>query len=85
MSSRPLLPTRFSGQWTAMAKALLAADALVDGYAENVFSHVSIAETGYPINSGTDLSSAIVSVKHRTSTEEGYGHPTMKLDHTDGQ
>lgn len=79
------LPARFSDQWTARVKALLAADALLDGCEENVFSHVSIAETGYTIDSGTDLSSAIVSVKHRTSTEEGYGYLTMELDYTDGQ
>lgn len=92
-----LLPALFSGEWSDGAGALLAADAQVDCYGENVLADVSVAGIDYAIAGvsivGTDCTvdsdaappSVTVSVRHRVGTETGYVRLIMELDYADGQ
>nr|WP_326185218.1 hypothetical protein [uncultured Oscillibacter sp.] len=64
---------------------LLAEDAVVDAYGEDVSGDVSVAAVDYAPDDDQSPASAVVSVKHRTSTEEGYDYLTMELDYTDGR
>ena len=64
---------------------LLAENAVVGGYGEDVSADISVAAINYVPNDDQTPTSAVVSVKHRTSIEEGYDYLTMELDYTNGQ
>lgn len=74
----------FSDQISTVSD-LLAEDAVVDGYGEDVSEDVSVAAIDYVPDDGQTPTSALVSVKHRTNLEEGYDYLTMELDYTGGQ
>ena len=74
-----LLPAVFSGNWTAEAERLLAEDAMVSGYPEDVSAMVSVSAVDISPDSGEAPSSATVSVRHRLSSEEPYDYVTMEL------
>lgn len=61
---------------------LLAENVMVDGYGEDVSGDISVAAIDYAPDNDQAPTSAVVSVKHRTSTEEGYDYLTMELTYT---
>lgn len=65
--------------------ALLAEDAVVDGYGKDVSGDISVAAIDYAPDDDQAPASAVVSVKYRASLEEGYDYLTMELDYADGQ
>lgn len=67
------------------AANLLAENAVVDGYGRDVSGDVSVAAIDYAPDNDQAPTSAMVSVKHRTSPEEGYNYLTMELTCTGGQ
>lgn len=80
-----LLPAVFSNEWTPEARALLAEGAQVDLYEEDVSGYVSIA--GVDITADDDLSpsSAVVSVRHRISSEDSMTYVTIGLRYAEGR
>lgn len=66
---------------------LLAEDAWVDTYGENVWKSLSVISVDYAPDNDQDPTSAIVSVKHRLNLDEGesYSYLTMKLIRRDSQ
>lgn len=66
------------------AEDLLAPDAEVYGYDEDVSGWVSIASIDYSVSNGT-ADTVIVSVKHRMGGEDSYTFLTMEMTYLDGQ
>lgn len=64
---------------------LLAPDAWVGGYEEDVTGLVSVGGIDYSVDAGTGYRSAVVSVKHRLGAEEPYSYLTMELTRTDSR
>ena len=79
-----LLPAAFSNDWTE-AGGLLAEDAQVFSYQENVSAQVSISAVDISPSDSEAPSSATVSVRHRLSTEEPYDALIIELYQIDGQ
>lgn len=79
-----LLPAAFSNDWTE-AEGLLAEDAQVFSYQENVSAQVSISAVDISPSDSEAPSSATVSVRHRLSTEEPYDALIIELYQIDGQ
>lgn len=79
-----LLPAVFSNDWTAAA-GLLAEDARVSAYQEDVSDQASVSAVDISPDSDEDPSAAAVSVRHRLSGEEPYDLLTIELIQTDGQ
>lgn len=80
-----LLPAVFSGRWTPETEALLAEDARVCAYEEDVSDRVSIAGVDISTDDDRAPSSAGVSVRHRLSAEEPMDYVTMELTCADGR
>ena len=80
-----LLPAVFSNQWTPEAKALLAEDAWVCGYEEDVSGYVSVAGVDISTDDDQAPTSAEVSVRHRLSAEEAMVYVTMELVFQEGR
>lgn len=64
---------------------LLAEGASVNGYGADVSGEISVASMDYMPDNDQEPSSATVSVKCRTNTEEGYDYLTMELCRTGGK
>lgn len=66
---------------------LLAEDAWVDTYGENVWKSLSVISVDYAPDNDQDPASAIVSIKHRLNLDEGesYSYLTMRLIRRDSQ
>lgn len=79
-----LMEAIFSNRLDTISE-LLSENAVVDGYGEDVSGDISVAAINYVPDDDQTPTSAVVSVKHRTSTEEGYDYLTMELDYTNGQ
>ena len=73
-----LLPAVFSNDWTA-AGGLLTEDARVSAYQEDVSDQVSISAVDISPDSDEEPSTAVISVRHRLSSEEPYDTLTMEL------
>lgn len=80
-----LLPAVFSDRWTPEAKELLAEDAQMCGYEEDVSGWVSISAVDIAVDGGLDPASAVVSVRHRLGGEEPAGCLIMELSRQDGR
>lgn len=80
-----LLPAVFCDNWTPEAQALLAEDASVDLYGEDVSGDVSIAGVDIIPDDDQTPSSAVVSVRHRISTEDSMTYVTMLLNYVEGR
>lgn len=79
-----LMPAVFSNDWTA-AKDLLAEDAQVSGYQEDVSDQVSISAMDISPDDDETPTAAVVSVRHRLSAEEPYDYLTIELSQINGQ
>lgn len=79
-----LMKAIFSDQISTVPD-LLAEDAAVYGYGEDVSGDISVAAIDYTPDDDQSPVSAVVSVKHRISTEDSYNYLTMELDYTGGQ
>ncbi len=81
-----LFPALLSNDLSGVSD-LLAADADVDAYHEDVWESLTIASVDYAPDDDRDPASATVSVKHRLNLEEGesYNYLTMELIRRDGQ
>ncbi len=79
-----LMKAIFSDQISTVPD-LLAEDAAVYGYGEDVSGDISVAAIDYTPDDDQSPASAVVSVKHRISTEDSYNYLTMELDYTGGQ
>lgn len=79
-----LLPAVFSNDWTPAA-GLLAEDARVSAYQEDVSGQVSVAAVDISPDSDEAPSTAVVSVRCRLSGEEPYDTLAMELIQTGGQ
>ena len=81
-----LFPALFSNDLSGVSD-LLAEDADVDAYDENVWDSLTIASVDYAPENDQDPASAVVSVKHRLNLEEGesYNYLTMELIRQGGQ
>lgn len=80
-----LLPAAFSDDWTPEARALLAEDASVDLYGEDVSGTVSIAGVDITADDDRNPASAVVSVRHRIGSEDSMTHVTMTLRYAEGR
>lgn len=83
-AAQRLMDAVFSGRLEDVSD-LLAEGAVVDGYGEDVSGDVSVAAVDYAPDDDQAPTSAVVSVKHRISTEDSYNYLTMELDYVDGQ
>lgn len=63
----------------------LAQDAQTSTYGTDLMDDVSIASVDYRVRSEENLLSAVVSVKHRISTEDSYNYLTIELTYTAGR
>lgn len=79
-----LMKAIFSDQISTVPD-LLAEDTAVYGYGEDVSGDISVAAIDYTPDDDQSPISAVVSVKHRISTEDSYNYLTMELDYTGGQ
>lgn len=81
-----LFPALFSDDLSGVS-GLLAENAQVDAYGEDVWEHLTVASVDYALDNDQDPSSAMVSVKHRLNLEEGesYSYLTMELIRQNGQ
>ena len=79
-----LLPAVFSNDWTA-ADHLLTEGARISAYQEDVSDQVSISAVDISPDSDEDPSAAVVTVRHRLSTEEPFELLTIELVQTGGQ
>lgn len=79
-----LMKAIFSDQISTVPD-LLAEDAAVYGYGEDISGDISVAAIDYTPDDDQSPVSAVVSVKHRISTEDSYNYLTMELDYTGGQ
>ena len=70
---------------TESVSDLLAEDAEIDLYGEDVWPDVTVASVDYAPDSDRDPSRCTVWVKHRTGGEEPYDYLTMELMFQDGQ
>lgn len=80
-----LLPAVFSNTWTPETRALLAEGAAVDLYDEDVSGYVSIAGVDITADDDRSPSSAVVSVRHRISSEDSMTYVTMRLRYAEGR
>lgn len=83
-AAQRLMKAIFSGRLEDVSD-LLAENAVVDGCGEDVSGDISVAAVDYAPDNDQAPASAVVSVKYRTSLEEGYDYLTMELDCTGGQ
>ena len=79
-----LLSAVFSNDWTETG-GLLAEDAQVFGYQENVSAQMSISAIDVSASDSEDPTSVTVSVRHRLSTEEPIDELIIELYRIDGQ
>lgn len=61
---------------------ILAQDAMISTYEEDVTEDVGIASIDYSLSGDENPTAAVVSVKHRISTEDSYNHLTIELTYT---
>lgn len=80
-----LLPAAFSGRWTPEAEALLAENASVDLYGEDVSGDVSVAGVDITADDDQEPASAMVSVRHRLGSEDSMTYVTMNLRYGEGR
>ncbi len=80
-----LMPALFSNEWPPEAEALLAEGAQVDLYGEDVSGYVSIAGVDITADDDQAPSSAVVSVRHRISSEDSMTYVTMMLKYAEGR
>lgn len=71
-------PAFFSGR-TSQLGEMLTPDAQICTYGVDVSDEVGIASIDYNISGGESPTAAIVSVKHRISTEDSYNYLTIEL------
>lgn len=83
-TSQRLMEAAFANDMEPVAD-LLAPDAWVEAYGEDVGGIASVGGFDYSIDAETGYTSAVVSVKHRLSAEEMYSYLTMKLSREDGR
>lgn len=81
--SRRLMEAVFADDLTDV-QDLLAPDAWVGGYEEDLTGGISVGGIDYRVDAENGYRSAVVSVKHRLSAEEPYSYLTMELIRTDG-
>ena len=80
-----LTTAALSDEWTPEAQGLLAENATVSAYGENVLDLVAVARADFTVDDSQAPSSATVSVQHRLGTEESYTYLTMELACQNGQ
>ena len=80
-----LMPALFSNEWPPEAEALLAEGAQVDLYGEDVSGYVSIVGVDITADDDQAPSSAVVSVRHRISSEDSMTYVTMMLKYAEGR
>jgi len=78
------LMTAFFDDRMEDAADLLAEGAWIGTYGEDVSAWVSVAAVDYRPDDDQAPTSAVVSIKHRISTEDSYDYLTMELSCTDG-
>lgn len=78
-----MIPAVFSNQITEVG-SLLAENAGIFTYDENVMDDVSIRSIDYAVDDYEMPSTAVVSVKHRLGTEDAYNYLTMELSYENG-
>lgn len=80
-----LFPALLSNDLSSVSD-LLAENAVVDAYGQDVWKNLTVASVDYTLDNDHDPSSATVSVKHRLNLEEGerYNYLTMELARQDG-
>lgn len=80
-----LVPAILSDQWTEAAEALLAEGASVSGYGRDVSAEAAVARLDFSVDDSQDPGEALVSVRLRLSTEEGYDRLTLEMTRGGGQ
>ena len=80
-----LVPAILSGRWTEEAEALLAEGASISGYGRDVSAEAAIVGLDFTVDDSEDPIEALVSVRLRVSTEEGYDYLTLEMTRDSGQ
>ena len=73
----------FSNQ-PAEAAGYCSEDAQIGTYGENVLADLSISALDYTVDNDEDPANAVVSIKHRLSTEDSFYYLTIELTYDDG-
>lgn len=72
----------FFSDTTSELGDILAQDALISTYDEDVTEDVGIGSVDYSLTGDETPTAAVVSVKHRVSTEDSYNYLTIELTYT---
>lgn len=72
----------FFSDTTSELGDILAQDALISTYDEDVTEDVGIGSVDYSLTGDETPTSAVVSVKHRVNTEDSYNYLTIELTYT---
>lgn len=75
------IPAFFTGDTSDM-NGILGQDAQICTYDTDVIDEISIASVDYSISGDENPTGAVVSVKHRLSTEDSYNYLTVELTYT---
>lgn len=78
-----LTPALFAHQLETVSD-LVAEGASINVYEDSIADQVSVRSIDYTFDNDQTPTAAVVSVKHRTNTEEGYDYLTMELTWQDG-